>query len=257
MRKAAMLAAFAAAIGLGGNAQAAGLYEKHSMKDAPIVVSAPVWTGFYVGVGIGAGAAVNDLDANVGYDNYEIFGLNLDGIGGEGIFGTVQLGYDRQIDNRLVAGVFIDYDFSDISTDIDARVFGNKVSADIDLEHMWSIGGRIGYLLNQSTMLYGLLAYTEANFDGPSLGGLLDIDDFQGYSVGVGLETQLSGNWFLKGEYRFTQLDSEGILSKRAKEWLSYEEVDAKADLEPSIHTARVVLTYKFDPFGGYHEPLK
>jgi outer membrane immunogenic protein len=245
MRRASIIAAFAAVFGFGGGAQAADLYGGYgapSMKDAPVYVSAPVWTGFYVGAGIGAGAMVNDVDINGG----ALFGADVDGLGGEGILGTVQAGYDRQIGHRLVRGVFVDYDFSGLSTDIDVRFGNTKASADIDLDHMWSVGGRIGYLVNPSTMLYGFLAYTEANFDAPSFGGALDIDDFQGYSVGVGLETQLSGNWFLKGEYRFTQLDSEDIIGG-----------GNGVDLEPSIHTARAVLTYKFNPFGGYHEPLK
>jgi outer membrane immunogenic protein len=246
MRKASLIAAFAAAVGMGGSAHAADLYGGSYKDPAPIEVSAPVWTGFYVGAGIGAGAAVNDLDANLA----GVIGANLDGIGGEGAFGTVQVGYDRQIDRRFVIGAFFDYDFSDISTDASISILGQKAGMDIDVDHMWSIGGRLGYLLNESTMVYALLAYTEASFDAPSFGGVLDIDDFQGYSVGGGLETQLHDNWFLKAEYRFTQLDSENVLGRGLRGF-------ADVDLEPSIHTARAVLTYKFDPFGRYHDPLK
>lgn len=268
MRKATCAAACAAFLSLAGAAHAADLSEGVSYKDtrAPIVVSGTVWTGFYVGAGIGAGAVVHDLD--VDSDDYysDISALALDGggdsfsfdgIGGEGIFGTIQAGYDRQIGSRIVLGAFIDYDFSNIETEI--KAFGE--SADIELDDMWSVGVRLGYLLNEKTMLYGLLAYTEASFDAGKLDEIVDIDDFSGYSVGVGLETNLHGGWFLKGEYRFTQLDSESLLKDydnievvRVAECCNYGDVDA--DLEPSIHTARIVLTYKFGR-DGYHEPLK
>jgi outer membrane immunogenic protein len=264
MRKATIVAALAAVVGFSGAALADGMYSKPavSYKDAPIVVSGPVWSGFYVGVGVGAGSVVHDLDVDVrglreGYDDdYDDvvplglgggFGgggnlLSFDGIGGEGAFGTLQAGYDRQVGDRIVVGAFIDYDFSNVETEIE--VFGSRF--DIELEDMWSIGLRLGYLVNPNTLLYGLLAYTEASFDAGDLGRLVDIDDFSGYSVGAGLETHLRDGWFLKGEYRFTQLDSEEL----------FDIGFIDADLEPSIHTARIVLTYKLGHH-GHHSPMK
>jgi opacity protein-like surface antigen len=84
--------------------------------------------------------------------------------------------------------------------------------------------------------------YTQAQFNVSD--GFKDVlfDDygstsktFQGYFVGAGIETFLRQNWTLKLEYRFSQFDKENII-----EW--YPTVD----LEPSMHTARAVLTYKF-----------
>src|SRR5262245_25864934 len=69
------------------------------------------WTGFYVGVGVGAAAVVHD----VSLDGYAGF----DGIGAEGVFGSVVVGYDRQLTSRVVGGIFADYDFaSNVSTDL-------------------------------------------------------------------------------------------------------------------------------------------
>lgn len=266
MRKATLVAALAAFVGFSGAALADGMYSKPavSYKDAPIVVSGPVWSGFYVGVGVGAGAVVHDLNVDArGYDyDYDYGGetvaldvgyggsssnlLSFDGIGGEGAFGTLQAGYDRQLGDRIVVGAFADYDFSSIETEIELLGQGT----DIELEDMWSIGLRLGYLVNPNTLLYGLLAYTEASFDAGKLDGFVDIDNFSGYSVGAGLETHLRDGWFLKGEYRFTQLDSEKIFE------IGEEGFGIDADLEPSIHTARVVLTYKLGHH-GHHSPMK
>ena len=208
-----------------------------------MAAAGPNWNGFYVGVGIGAGAVVHDVSVSE-YDRYE--GdyylnnvLNFDGIGGEGIFGTVTLGYDRVIRPGWVAGVFVDYDFSGISTDLSIPALGG-VSASLDHTHSWSVGARLGFLTNASTLLYGTAGYTQADFDlgtnVPEINYHLRSPSVSGYFVGAGIETFLRDNWTLKLEYRFSQFDGDTILD--------YD--DIKIDLEPSMHTARLVLSYKF-----------
>jgi outer membrane immunogenic protein len=194
----------------------------------------PNWNGFYVGVGIGAGSVVQDLSVSAcpGYGCYrgplkEIF--SFDGIGGEGIFGTVTVGYDRVIRSGWVAGVFADYDFgSTISSDV--SLFG--ASASIDHNYSWAVGGRLGFLASPSTLLYGTAGYTQAEFDYAGLTSKA----FDGYFVGAGIETFLRQNWTLKLEYRYSQFNSESLI----------DEDCFKVDLEPSSHTARLVLSYKF-----------
>lgn len=236
-----IIAAFAAVASMSTTAYAADIYSKGgSLKDAPAAYEAPkTWTGFYIGVGVGAGASVTDLSVNVedyrseDYDSLELFGL--DGVGGEGIFGTVQVGYDRQLSSHFVLGAFLDYDFTNISTEV--RAFGGELDADIDLDHMWSIGARAGWLTSPDTLVYALVAYTQGEYDLSDLGGS-DVD-VQGWSVGAGIETRLADNWTLKGEYRFTQFDEETL----------FAEDGVSIDAEPSVHTARVVLSYRFNPF--------
>lgn len=236
MRKIVLAAALAASFGLSGAAMADGMPSRAPKYIAPEPV-ATTWTGFYVGVGFGAGALNHDIKANI--DGFEL--AEVDGLGGEGVFGTVTVGYDHQF-GRFVGGIFFDYDFSNIGSTIRVAELG---SADIDLNNMWSIGGRLGYLVTPNTLLYGLVAYTQANFDFPS--GLKN-DTFSGVSVGGGLETQLGGNWFLKGEYRFTSLDKETIFD----DGYGFRVTD-----EPDIHTARLVLSYKFNALDGGYAPLK
>ena len=55
--------------------------------------------------------------------------------------------------------------------------------------------------------------------------------------VGGGVETRLMGGWFLRGEYRFTQFSEETLLT-----CLCGDDFNA----EPSTHTGRVVLIYRF-----------
>jgi outer membrane immunogenic protein len=250
-----MIAAFAALAGMSTTSYAADIYGG-SMKDAPVEYAAPAasWTGFYIGVGVGGGASVTDLSVNVeeyryleaksfdgDYDSnsFELFGL--DGIGGEGVFGTVQVGYDRQLSSHFVLGAFVDYDFSDISTEIRASNGRESFSTDLDLDHMWSVGVRAGFLTSPDTMVYALVAYTQGEYSADDFDFDLDVD---GWSVGAGIETRLSDNLTLKGEYRFTQFDEENVL----------EFGPLSVDVEPSVHTARVVLSYRINPF---HDAMK
>ena len=200
-------------------AAADGLPSKGHVKG--VTAAAPNWTGFYVGVGIGAGAVVSDVSFNRG--SRELFGL--DGIGAEGVFGTVTVGYDRVIRPGWVAGVFADYDFgSNISTDISHL-------GSIDLDHAWSIGGRAGFLTSPSTLVYGTVGYTQAEFD--FFGATSET--FDGFFVGAGIETLLRQDWTLKLEYRYTQFDD-----------VKFGDPDCfNIGFEPSSHTARLVLSYK------------
>jgi outer membrane immunogenic protein len=231
-----------------GQAAADGLPSKGQVR-AP-VAAGPNWNGFYVGLGIGAGAVVHDLSAsailNDGHGETEaasavpIAALGFDGIGGEGVFGTVTIGYDRVIRTGWVAGVFADYDFgSNISTDVSLSILGLQGSASLDHEYSWAIGGRLGFLTNPGTLVYGTVGYTQADFD---YFGLLS-KTYGGYFVGAGIESFLRDNWTLKLEYRFSQFDAETLASGNSH-YLGFSIED-----EPSMHTARLVLSYRF----GHH----
>jgi outer membrane immunogenic protein len=209
--------------------------------DAACCDSARSWSGFYLGAGIGAGAVVHELTATVP----GLASASLDGIGGEGIFGTVTVGYDHQIGRAVVFGIFADYDFSNISSDISAASLFN---ASLDHKWSWSVGGRLGFLTSPSTLWYGSAGYTQARFDLDSTIGSLDLDDFRGYFLGLGVESQLGAGWALRAEYRFTQFSSETVFSAPGL---------VNVDLEPSMHTARVALTYKFGRREEMAAPIK
>jgi outer membrane immunogenic protein len=236
-----LLLGFAAAMSLlATDAVADGMARKSA---AYTEAAAPSWTGFYVGAGIGSGAVVHDLEVNVPGANL----LSFDGIGGEGIFGTVIVGYDRKVTHNIVAGVFFDYDFSNISTDLSVPGIFNA-----SLEHMysWSVGARVGMLTSPSTLWYGTAGYTQAEFDFSSNPAFaLNVPRFKGYFVGGGVESQLRDGWALRAEYRFTQYDSESVFNTGPG--------GIDVTLEPSMHTARVALTYKFGRRDEEPVPLK
>ena len=70
--------------------------------------------------------------------------------GGRGWFGTVLVGGDYQFSDRIVAGVFADYDFSRIKGDYQSTLFGR--GGEMKQTSAWAVGGRIGWLVTPSLL---------------------------------------------------------------------------------------------------------
>jgi outer membrane immunogenic protein len=243
---------FTAGIFTAGQAAAEGLPPMSRIRGPEPV--GPSWTGFYVGLGIGVGAASYDISGTktgtrtvnkpckkyravwVGPYCYHICTEEQEytepfsdsGTTDIGPFGVVTVGYDQALKQGWVGGVFADYDFaSGISGDVTV----GGVHTSLDHNYSWAVGARLGYLVTPSTLLYGTAGYTQAEFE---LNGFA-ARTFGGYFVGAGIETFLRRNWTLRLEYRFSQFGAETVI----------EEADMSAELDPSMHTARLVLTYK------------
>jgi outer membrane immunogenic protein len=211
---------------------AADIYAGGGYKDAPIYAPASSWTGFHVGLGVGGEAVDHKLSAA---------GTSFDGVSATGVIGTVEVGYDRQF-GAFVAGVYFNYDFGD---NVATTLKTGAVDAAIAQTDSWSAGGRLGYLVNPSTLAYALGGYTQSRFELQGVTGISAGRDFDGWTVGGGLETKLGGNWTLKGEYRYTEFESvKPTLAPTLR-------------IDSSVQSARLVLSYKFDLLGGDYIPLK
>ena len=214
------------------------------------------WTGVYIGIGGGMGAANHDLSFENGPAiPVPAFAAELSGLGGDGGFFSLGVGLDYQVNSRFVVGAFFDYDWSDLDTSLDASLsIGGPTlgaGADIEVEDMWSIGGRLGYLVSPSTMLFMTAGYSKAdvsdltaNASGLGSVTLARVGDFDGYFIGGGAEMKITKAISIKGEYRYTDLDSEVItlLPGTAPEINNF----VTTKLDPDIQTARVSLNYRF-----------
>jgi len=100
-----------------------------------------------------------------------------------GLIGGFQLGFDKQM-GRVVVGVFGDYNWSDI----------NAKNND------WTVGGRIGFLVDPRMMVYGLAGYTQADYDEA---------DYEGWTIGGGAEYAVTDNIFVGTKYTYTDLGEE------------------------------------------------
>jgi outer membrane immunogenic protein len=211
----------------------------------PAPIYAPTWSGFYIGAGIGGAAVVHDHSLR----DVDFGDSNFDGIGRVGVFGTAIVGWDWQVGRNTVFGIFADYDFSN-NNNAEFSLFDGLITGSLDHDHTWSAGARLGVLSSPSTLWYATGGYTEARFESSINFNFDDVGvgvsrerTFQGWFVGGGVDTRLAAsNWFLRLEYRFSQFDDERVL----------RDDFTTIDLEPTVHTTRLTLTYKFTPGLGW-----
>lgn len=274
--------------------------------------SPPSWTGFYIGAGVGATFADLDLDTEtdglerqrsrrcverrVGpprcgrYTRPSRYRFSESSSFDEDetyFFGTAQLGYNQQINNMFVVGVFVDFDkyignsdaFSDFNTNRRGRRF-NELSGSLDLDYSATVGGRFGFLTNnQNTFIYGLVGYTYLKLDGEltetvgrinrrgiqrtrNSAGLAFPDELDGLTLGAGIETKLSRNVSFKFEYRYTDFDDDtaggaysstnrSIRNRRGRRYTEVENIlrgNSFASLDGEMHSIRAVLAFQLNP---------
>jgi len=174
---------------------------------------------------------------------------NLDGLNSTGIVGDFRIGYDQQVGNRFLVGVFGSYGLT--SMEADGEIVG---VGDFTLERGddWSIGVRAGALVNDRTLLYILAAYTETEYDlnvtvGPD--SFSKTTDFSGVTVGGGVEFALASNVFLGLEGTHTFYDDETILD--LYDPASNEGISVHDELGETKVMATIKLKLNSDVFGN------
>jgi outer membrane immunogenic protein len=249
------------------------------------------WTGFHIGVGGGFGAALHDGflfvegdAATTDEDNSEPFSnfLEFDDLGDEGWLGTVEAGFDFQVGTNFVIGVFGDYTFTNFDsngldeqcrTSGDVDCIGKDIS--IELNDVWTVGGRIGFLSSPDTLWYALGGYSRGKVetsadafacdDSPLEAGSFDqCDGFRfhnddewadGFTVGAGVESMWTENISFRLEYRYTDLGSigsffeseEGNTLELEGEFVDIEIDEYETDADTRMHSIRAVLSWRFN----------
>jgi outer membrane immunogenic protein len=263
-------AVLAASACYAGTAVAADVYDG-SMKDAPMPAPVETWTGFFIGGGGGlgvvnyGGGTAGAFDAPGGAAALDAFAFPLDNDQGN-FFGTVQLGYDRELPSRFVFGIFGDYDFNDDSgtafDGITALPLGGTLGDTLsfagtaEVDNSWTIGGRLGFLATPGTLIYGLVGWTHADL---TVNGAFTFapagvpgapltfsaeEDIDAVTVGAGVETMLGRGLTLKFEYRYTDLDGLSVVSDLTAIGGGAGST-ATTSVDSDLHTVRAVLTWR------------
>lgn len=255
-------------LALTGPAFAADPYDRGSLKDGGYEAQPTRnWSGLWLGALGGYQIANDKLKANeewhcedYAYSN----GVSLDGLGQQGLFGEIQVGYDRQVSERLVAGVFGGLNISGGKFSVDASasetIHGVTNSEGVNLlsfEQKWGgvIGPRLGYLTSPSTMFYvaGGWAFGElgkVKSDGKDVftkanGFSHDQEtSLSGVFGEVGMETQLTGDLYLKVAGRYTKYSAIDLVSESTGDVT--EGASVHATLDHDALAGMVGLTYKF-----------
>jgi outer membrane immunogenic protein len=213
----------------------------------PSAIAAPVnWTGFYIGGGIGYG--MFNLETEI----LETIGRQSlkETSGGRGWLGTMGVGYDHQFTDRIVAGVFADFDLSDIRGHLVSGYW--ESSGPIKQSWAWAAGGRLGYLVVPNVLSYVDAGFTQAHFTQTSLFypsippccflGTVAAQTYNGWFIGGGAEAMVP--WFpglsVKSEYRFADYQSETIPI------VENIPLRAFAKIHPFVQTVRSALVYRF-----------
>ncbi len=195
------------------------------------------WSGLRAGLGGGYSMVNHVLEASAA----PVIGAELSGIGGEGFFGTVEVGYDMLLGERFVAGLQADYSMSTASTDLSGAAVIGSLSYELEATHNASILARAGYLSSPDVLWYGIAGYTHTWFNGElgvqpiGFNASYDFDE-GGLTVGAGVEVMLNDSWSWKSEYRYTSLDDVNIVSFGP----------FSLDTATNIQQVRSVLTYRF-----------
>lgn len=139
------------------------------------------------------------VEAIAGYDH----------VGGENGFDGVvyggQIGYDAQV-SGVILGVEGEVSGTTAKSD-ENNVFANNDRFRIKGGRDLYAGARLGYAISPQAMIYAKAGYTNQRINSRySLGTVTirDHDDAEGYRLGAGLEYKMSGNSYVKAEYRYS-----------------------------------------------------
>ncbi len=245
----------AALVATGASAQAADLPVKAPYLKAP-VAKVYDWTGFYIGVNAGVG-----IDRS--YTGISAFGTTpASRIGGNGVLGGGQIGYNWQYGNFLglgnvVFGIESDIQGTSLKDNTTCVFFCTGVvglGINQKLDWFGTTRGRVGLatgpVLSYVTggVAYGGVKTTITDLS--PLGSATSFNDTRtGWTVGSGVEAALGGNWTGKLEYLFVNLGSQtGVSPVGAPNAYAFS-----SDIRE--HVFRAGLNYRIGP-NGYYEPV-
>lgn len=194
------------------------------------------WTGCYAGGHIGYSATVTETTLDV--SGTTLGTLNGFGSSGAALGGTA--GCDFQpAGTPFVIGVWGDYSWHDQTWDVSSPFLGGTI-AKLEIEQQWSAGVRLGYLVTEKVLAYGLVGYSRVemgDIEVPVLSTSIPVGDLDGWLVGGGVTVRLTDSidWDLR--YTLTLLDKQDVTLFGP----------VALGLEPEIHTVRTGISYRFN----------
>lgn len=207
------------------------------------------WTGCKFGGFAGVSASHTETDVST---TPAFLTASLDGFSTQGLQGGVLAGCDLQV-GAFVLGGFVDYAFAENQWKTNVSLPSVPVSIDVKagLGDTWAVGGRAGYLVTPTTLLYGNFGFTRAKGEDLTIAvngnqvASFSIDDPQGWFAGAGFEAIVAPNISIALSYRFVRYDSEPLGLPAG--------VPVAVNFDTDTHTARIELAYRF----GWSEPLQ
>jgi outer membrane immunogenic protein len=181
-------------------------------KDEAAFLPMPSWQGFYAGAHLGGdwanvNPATNVLLLNGGGS------IPVSGFSNSGVFGGFQFGYNVQSGNFLYG---IEADFGGMSNSGSASFLapGRTLSVNSGGGVYGDVTGRGGFILGNA-LIYakgGFAFFTgDVSVSDPTDGINQNSGTFTGWTIGGGIEYQLSPSWSLKAEYLYFDFDNSNF----------------------------------------------
>jgi outer membrane immunogenic protein len=260
----------------GSAAQAADLPPAPIVK-APIAAAAPSWTGFYAGLGFGTRSSVSDptvtgVSSSLFPTTLSTYCNRFVTTGGcvtsEPLNDTAlrvspYAGFNWQISPMWVVGVEGDFGFANKSTTLagvqyPVTLFNEGPAADsFSVKTTWdaSLRARLGILVDPWLLLYVAGGPTWMHIESTANcstcvlpadlqpGVISHSTNKLGWTIGGGAEAMLSGNWLVRGEYRYADYGVIGNSDVRAD---AIGTALVSYDLHAKTHTATLGVAYRF-----------
>lgn len=220
---------------------------------APVVASAPMWTGLYVGGHVGWARVEEErtevFDPSGGFPSGFRFCCDRDGF-----IGGAQAGVNWQTGN-WVWGVEGDWSWTNSRRQVIATSTINGETRTSFADDKWhaTVAARAGYAFN-NWLIYvkggaGFLnADRGATLTNVPLTGTVVVgtrnDTFTGWLVGVGAEYALSANWSAKAEVTYTDFGSN------QRSFAVPAAANAIEKFDTEVYMAKVGFNYRFA--GGF-----
>ena len=190
-------------------ASLAALASPAAAQDADGNTFTGLWGGVIGGYDTSSAGSSVDDDGNDNNDQ------SIDGFG----YG-VQVGYDVDL-GGVVLGAEAEYSDSTANVEFDDGDFEGFGLGNVEAGRDLYFGARIGAKVGPDAMIYAKGGYTNAKYDVRSSDGTTEFSqdlDLDGYRIGAGAEYALSGNAFVKLEYRYSnyseaEIDFDGALA--------------------------------------------
>ncbi len=152
------------------------------------------------------------VGAAIGMDNYEIQahdfiyeGTNFDGLSANGPAVSLYGGYDYAFGPKGFVGIEAALDLSGA----EFSVSDSESAAKLKAKESYSLAGRLGGMINESTGLYGRLGWVNTKFKSTD-GDYSDSGNESGWLYGFGIETALKTSTTLRAEYNIVDYGDVG-----------------------------------------------
>jgi len=186
------------------SAQAADLGAPRMPIAAAVVAPAFNWTGFYIGAHLGGGFG-RQTWANIDLTAEPV------SLSPNGVLGGVHFGYNHQISN-VVLGIDVALSAASLRASA-ASIVTPPVTYATRINFLTTVTGRLGFAVDRA-LLYVSGGYAGVNVQTTGTNPVLP-DSFtntsfrSGFTVGAGLNYQITPNWIAGIDYKYIHLGGE------------------------------------------------